>query len=342
MRRFSYIRELSLALVVLVLGSVGAAQVPASKPPGTVPAPVSSPASDAAAAQVAADQLSDKVSDKLSPEKPPTVPVIGGGDLLKISVLGAPESDQEVRVGSDGNISLNFIGAVHVAGLTTEEAQSQIGKKLAAGGYFTNPQVSVFAKEYATQGVSIMGEVQKPGVYPLLGSRTLFDVLAMAGGTTPKAGKTVGITHRGNPLEPMSVSLSNDASTSAHSNVDIYPGDTVVVSRAGMVYVVGDVRRPSGVLMENGSAMTVLQAIAMAEGVNPTAALNGGKIIRKTSSGPKEIPLMLKKILSAKAPDVELRADDIVFVPSSAAKSAGKRSLEAIIQIASGLAYRPY
>lgn len=274
--------------------------------------------------------------------RPPIVPAIGAGDLLKVSVLGAPESEQEVRVDGEGNAFLNFVGAVRVAGLTTEQAQATVAKKLADGGFFTEPQVSIFVKEYATQGVSVMGEVSKPGVYPLLGARTLFDVLSLAGGTTPKAGQVVNITHRAHPQEPVSVTLSNtsgsNAVQSARSNVDIYPGDIVVVSKAGIVYVVGDVHRPSGVIMENGTQMTVLQAIAMAEGTNPTAALNGAKLIRKTAQGPQETPLELKKILSAKSPDVSLQADDIIFVPSSMAKSATKRSLDAIIQVATGVA----
>ena len=179
-------------------------------------------------------------------QKMPTVPVIGAGDLLKVSVLGAPDSDQEVRVDAKGNIFLNFIGAVAVAGQTTEQAQAEIAKKYVAGGFFTNPQVSVFAKEYVTQGVSVLGEVQRPGVYPVLGARSLFDVLSLAGGTTPKAGKLISITHRETPQSPTTVSLSNDSAESVRSNVDIYPGDTIMVSKAGMVYVVGDVHRPSG------------------------------------------------------------------------------------------------
>ena len=95
--------------------------------------------------------------------------------------------------------------------MTTEQAQAAIAKRYVAGGFFTDPQVSVFAKEYVTQGVSVLGEVQKPGVYPVLGARTLFDVLSLAGGTTPKAGKLVSITHRDHPQTPISVSLSNDA-----------------------------------------------------------------------------------------------------------------------------------
>ena len=272
-----------------------------------------------------------------SPRRNPSVPVIGEGDLLKVSVLGAPESDQEVRVGADGSIFLNFVGKVQVAGQTTEQAQTMIAKKLVVGGFFRDPQVSVFAKEYATQGVSILGEVQKPGVYPLLGGRTLFDVLSLAGGTTNRAGKLVSITHRDTPQKPNTVTMSNDAAESVHSNVDVFPGDTIVVSRAGVVYVSGDVHKPSGVVMENGSDMTVLQAIAMAEGVLPDAALNKSKLIRRTPNGPQEIPLRLKDMFASKAPDVHLQAEDIVFIPNSAAKSVGKRSLDAIISTATGL-----
>jgi len=276
-------------------------------------------------------------------EKTAVVPVIGAGDLLKVGVLAAPESDQEVRVDADGNVALNFIGSVHLAGLTPEQAQAIITKKFVAGGFFTDPQVSVFAKEYATQGVSVLGEVQKPNVYPLLGSRRLFDVLSLAGGTTPKAGQVITITHRDHSRELRTVLLSNDPAKSAEANVEIFPGDTVVVSKAGIVYVVGDVHKPSGVVMENGTQMTVLQAIAMAEGTNPTAALNAARLIRKTPTGPQEMPLELKKILAAKSPDIHLQAEDIIFVPNNAAKTAGKRGLEAIIQAATGLAiYHPY
>jgi len=150
------------------------------------------------------------------------------------------------------------------------------------------------------------------------------------------------ITHRDRPGEPETVTLGYDAKNSPQANVALQPGDTVVVSKAGMVYVVGDVGLPTGVVMEN-SGLTVLEAIAMAQGTKPTAALDKAKLIRKSPNGQEEIPLPLKKILSAKAPDVKLQPDDIVFVPSSTAKSVGKRSLEAIVQAATGVAiYRPY
>jgi polysaccharide biosynthesis/export protein len=275
-----------------------------------------------------------------TPQSSATI-LIGPGDLLKVSVLGAPESDQEVRVDGHGDITLNFIGAVHVVGFTVEQAQAIIAKKLVQGGFFTDPQVSVFTKEYATQGISVLGEVLKPGVYPLLGSRRLFDALSLAGGVTPRAGKTIAITHRDNPLQPTIVSLSNDPAATVESNVEVFPGDTVLVSKAGVVYVVGDVKKPTAVVMENGT-ITVLQALAVAEGANPTAALTRSVLMRKTPNGHQEIPLDIKGMLANKTPDVSAQAEDVIFVPTSAAKSAGRRTFETIMQGAVGLAWRPF
>ena len=267
-----------------------------------------------------------------------TEPLIGGGDLLKVSVFGVKDFDEDVRVSSRGDITLPLIGSVHVAGLTTDDAAMLVQQKLIAGHYMLHPQVSIFEKEYATQGVSVLGEVQKPGVYPLLGSRRLYDVISMAGGTTPKSGSTVSIAHRDRPTKPDEIKLTDDTGKSTTSNVEVLPGDTVVISKAGIVYVVGDVKNPSGVVMENGMSMTVLKALAMAGGTNPTAATNSSKLIRRAANGPQEIPIPLKKILSAKAEDISLQPEDIVFVPSSATKGAGRRGLEAAIQMATGLA----
>jgi polysaccharide export outer membrane protein len=263
--------------------------------------------------------------------------LVGGGDLLRISVFGVKDFDVDARVSARGSISVPLIGDVQVAGLTTDEAQAVIEKRLIDGQFMLHPEVSVFTKEYATQGVSVLGEVQKPGIYPMLGSHGLFDVLSMAGGTTPKSGPTVTISHRSHPNEPVLVKLV-DIGQSASANSEILPGDTVLVSKAGIVYVVGDVKNPSGVVIENGSEMTVLKAIAIAGGVNPTAAVNSAKLIRRTSNGPEETSLSLKKIFAAKGTDIKLQPEDIIFVPNSAAKSVGRRGLEAVLQAATGVA----
>jgi polysaccharide export outer membrane protein len=270
--------------------------------------------------------------------------LIAGGDLLDITVFETDFScgqDKtqgcQTRVSGSGVVVLPLVGSVKVAGLTVAQAEQLIASRLAAGGFFNDPQVSVVQKEYSTQGISLMGEVQKPGSYPLLGSHTLLEAISAGGGLTVKAGNEVTVLHRDHPNNPQHVDLSAPSS----SNVAVLPGDTIVVSKAGIVYVVGDVRTPSGVVMER-SGLTVLKAIAMAQGTNSTASLNNAKLIRTTATGKQEIPIPLKKILSNQSPDLELQPEDIVFVPTSVAKSAGRRSMEAILQTATGVAiYRP-
>jgi polysaccharide export outer membrane protein len=292
-------------------------------------------------ASLAAGQSNEGAQASTTTVQDSSAMLIGGGDLLQVTVYGT-DFDRQVRVSDGGDISLPLLGTIKVAGLTIQQAEQLVSRKLEDKGFFNNPQVSILDREYATQGISVLGEVQKPGIYPLLGARTLFDAISAAGGTTDKAGNSVTITHRNHADTPESVPLSYIGESSVHSNVHLLPGDTVVVSKAGMVYVVGDVHKPSGIVMQN-SRLTALQAVAMAEGTNPTAALDRAKLIRKTPEGLQEIPLPLKKILSAKAPDCPLQADDILFVPSSAAKSASRRGLEAIIEAATGAAvYRPY
>jgi polysaccharide biosynthesis/export protein len=275
------------------------------------------------------------------PSNVPAVLRIGTGDLLEISistVIGAPEENWKTRVSPSGEITLPMAGSVHVAGVTADEAQAIIEKKYKDAEILRSPQVLVLILEYASQGVSVMGEVLKPGVYPLLTSRRLLDLLAQAGGLTPTAGRTITITHRDHALEPETVSLSRDPKQNTESNIEIKPGDTIVVAKAGVVYVVGAVAKPGGFTMDANDGLTLLQAIALAEGTKPDAAMDKSRLIRKTPNGPTEIPISLRKILSSKTPDIKLQSDDIVFVPSSAVKSAARRSLEAIVQTATGVA----
>jgi polysaccharide export outer membrane protein len=270
---------------------------------------------------------------------------IGNGDLLEVnvySIYGAPDLSQKLRVSDTGDVSLPLVGRIHVAGLTAQEAQTSIERRFQDGEFVKHPHVAVFIAEYATQGVSVLGEVAKPGVYPITAPRTLYDLISLAGGLTANAGKLVTITHRNDP-EEVKVLFSNSTDP-AKQNVSIFPGDTIIVAKAGIVYVVGDVGKPGGFAVDNRGTLTVLQAIALAEGTKPNAALNAAKLIRRTAAGElSEVSIPLKKIMSAKAPDLPLRVDDIVFVPSSTAKGAAKRSLEAIVQVATGLAiYRPW
>lgn len=264
--------------------------------------------------------------------------VIGSGDLLEVSVFGVPDLTRAVRVSEAGTVYLPFIDSVKVEGLTPEQAQALIAKTYQEGKFLRDPQVSVLIKEYATQGIAVMGEVGKPGIYPLLGQVRLFDAISAAGGTTPKAGPKVTILHRGRESEPQVVTVSGTGAEAAQSNVALQPGDTVIVSKAGIVYVMGDVSKPGGFVMENSDSLTAMQAVALAEGTERTAALGKTRLIRRGPSGVEEISVPLDKIYAAKAQDVKLQADDVLFIPGSASRSAGFKTLETILQAIPGAA----
>src|SRR5579863_8806603 len=194
------------------------------------------------------------------------------GDLVEVNVYNVPELTTKARISSNGDVYLPLIDSVHVAGLSAEEAEGLIQKRLSDGGFVKNPHVTLFVDQYASQGASILGEVTKPGVYPVLGEQRLFDLISAAGGFTEKAGRSITVTHRGQTDKPIIVPLSRNVSDNPESNIPILPGDTIIVRKADLVYVVGDVGRPSGFLMDSGH-LTVLQAIAMAGGTTRTANL---------------------------------------------------------------------
>jgi polysaccharide export outer membrane protein len=250
-----------------------------------------------------------------------------------VSVYNVPELTTRARVGSNGEIYLPLIEHVQVSGLTTEEAEGLIQKRLSDGGFVKNPHVTLFVDQYASQGASVLGEVAKPGVYPVPGQQRLFDLISAAGGFSEKAGRDITVTHRDQPDKPITVPLSRNVSDNPDSNISVLPGDTIIVRKADLIYVVGDVGRPSGFLMD-GAHLTVLQAIALAGGTTRTANLGGARIIHRGPSGISETPVELKKILRAKAPDVIMQADDILFVPTSATKAFAGRAMEAAMQAA--------
>jgi polysaccharide export outer membrane protein len=263
---------------------------------------------------------------------------LGIGDLVEVSVFGVPDLATKSRIGGSGDLYLPLIDYVHVADLTTDEAQELIQKRLEDGGFVRGPHVSIFVDESASQAVTVLGEVARPGPYPAIGERRLFDVISAAGGLTPQAGRVVTIEHRGDPGQKIDLQLSSNlAEDTQDKNVDIYPGDTIIVSRAGIIYVVGDVGHPSGFLMEDNT-LSVLKALALAGGSTRTSSLGKTRILRQTADGVHEIPINLKKILYAKSPDVAMVKGDVLFVPGSAAKSAAYRSADAAMSLSTSLA----
>lgn len=255
----------------------------------------------------------------LAPASDPIVP----GDLLEISVFDVPELTQQVRVGPDGKALLALIGNTQLAGLTGQQAAEMIAGQFRDRHFLVKPDVSVSIKESTSQGISVVGEVQHPGIYPLLGPRTLLDVISVAGGLTNVADTRITIRHRSTSGDSVTVNLKNDdAKASVASDVQVYPGDLVVVPRAGIVYVLGDVARPGGFVMQDSGKITLLQVLAQAGSVLKTAAADHAILLRKGGEEYVSSKLHVDKIARGKEPDIELEANDIVFIPDSRLKSA--------------------
>ena len=251
---------------------------------------------------------------------------LGPGDLLEIDVLDTPEASGHFRVNAAGEITMPLIGAVPVKGLAPERAQTLIAKKLVAGDFIKNPQVTVFVAEYATQMVYVLGEVKMPGAYPLMGSHRLLDFVSAAGGLTPTAADEAKVTHSDDPSHPTTLSLK---SADPKDNPELHPGDSVSVEQAGLVYVLGDVNRPGGFLMDRHEQITVLKALALAQGTSPTAALGKAKLVRTTTTGRTVTNLDLKKLLKGQMTDPVVEARDVLYIPSG---RMVKRSFDAVLQ----------
>jgi polysaccharide biosynthesis/export protein len=262
---------------------------------------------------------------KTQPSSSAEMPVslkIAPGDLLHISVFDVPEMTQEVRVGASGKAQLALIGNIPLAGLTADEAAEAIAGELRNRKLLLRPQVNVLVKEFASQGVSVVGEVQHPGVYQVLGSRTLLDLISMAGGLTNVADTRITVKRRGGAEEKVVTKLkTDDAETSLASNVQVYPGDLIVVPRAGIVYVLGDVNRPGGFVMQDSGKITLLQALAQAGGASKTASLSNSLLMRRNEQGYVTTKLHVGRIQKGEAPDLELHANDVLFVPNNRLKT---------------------
>jgi len=301
--------------------------VPAAAQPVS---PARTSATEPSGAQTGVGQAGVDEIRKDTPEGLATVK-LGPSDLIELSVYNVPELTTKARVSSAGDVYLPLIDYVHVAGLTQEEAQTLIEKRLEDGGFVRNPHVTIFVDEATSQGVSVLGEVAKPGIYPVVADHKLYSVISEAGGFTASSSRKIAII-RQNQAEPIHVNLPRNLADDVSSNVDVQPGDTITVPRAPIIYVVGDVGRPSGLLVDNGT-LTVLQALALAGGTNRTAKMSGARIIRKGPTGMTETTLQLKKMLEAKTPDVTLQADDILFVPVSGGRVLAGRTFEAAMAL---------
>ena len=284
--------------------------------------------------------------------------LLGPEDQITVKVLDLEEISDEngrpVRIDSRGNISLPVAGRVHAEGLTAEQLEGEIAKRLTS--VLQKPEVTVSVVEFRSQPVSVLGSVKTPGVQQVHGRKTLFEVVSLAGGLNLDAGNIIYIT-RAKSAGPLPLPNATDDSTGEYwtasvnvksvmdaknpeENIEVMPNDVISVPKGDLVYVIGSVHKAGGFVLSEKDRISVLQALSLAEGLDKDASRKSAKILRQSpnSANRTEIPVNLQDILAGKASDVPLLADDILFVPTGVAKSAGLRSLEIAVQMATGLA----
>ncbi len=305
---------------------IAAAEPPPEPPAEPVPA-VAPPAPPPSASMSAAPPPS--ASAALLPETGAVVPEpftsqageyrVGAGDVLAIDVFGLDEMDRKVRVQRDGKISLPLLGVFSVAGLDLEDAELLIAGMLRDKRLVREPQVSIFVEELLSRAVNVQGAVVKPGVYQLIGSKSLLEVIGEAGGIREDSGARVLVLRR-EAGEERKMDLDLEALVAGDNrsvNIPLLPGDIVMVpfSRRLTVYVTGAVEQPGPVSYQSSDGITVLQAIIAAGGPTPRANLKNVHILRKLpAGGQQKIKANIKKIQSGKMDDVVLERNDTVVV----------------------------
>jgi polysaccharide export outer membrane protein len=268
----------------------------------------------------------------------PMAAPIGPGDFLDVSEYYTPEFHSAVRVSQTGTVMLPMVDEVKLLGMDEQAAAHAVEAALVAKGMLLHPQVLVLVTAYSGQDVSVLGEVARPGVYPYTLHHRLLDFISAAAGLAPNAGRLVNIFHRNDPKTPHPVVL-DPSGTDAGSdhNPELSPGDTVQVSSAGLVYVVGDVVRPGGFPVDPAQGLTVVQALSLAWGPSQNAATGKALLIREQKGGRTLTTLDLKRMLHGQDPDQPVHDRDILYVPDSLAKNIWNRTMESAIQSAIGV-----
>jgi polysaccharide export outer membrane protein len=249
--------------------------------------------------------------------------LIGPGDRLYIQVADTPEMDQHPRVTDSGEVTVTGIGSVNVGGLTPSAAASVVHDRLIATHYMQHPDVIVSVEQYATENVSVLGEVKVSGAYPVGTPRSVLDVLALAGGLNSVADRNILIERHGDPAHSIHYYFSNVADQAVAEQVIVNPGDTVLVSKAGIVYILGDVNRPGGYVMANNeSTMTALQALAIAGGLTKSAKHGHARLMRTEPNGThSDRELSVGDLQSGKVSDFAMLPGDVLYVPFSFARN---------------------
>ena len=334
-RQRSIVQAAAVGLVGagLALAYLPAAEAQATQQntaPNTVPSITTRPQNNPTAQNPLMTVPEDFASLKLSP-----------GFLLNVQVYDEADLSAHVRVDKDGNINLPFLKTVNVGGDTVAEARQKIEDKFRNDGILKNPQITIEVEQFATTSVTVMGEVQNPGKVELLAPHNLLDVIGMTGGETTLAGNEIEIKRPVNgAMESTTYHYSRNGDVGAIRDVMVNPGDTVIVKRAGIVYVLGGVNRPGGYTMQESGDLDVAQAISLAQGLMMQAKVGGLRVVKHGEDGkPIEIPVSYNNIMDGKDKPIQLAAGDIVYVPVSKTKAVFSATTGLLGQVAAASIY---
>ena len=244
---------------------------------------------------------------------------INPGDLISVHIFGSLDYAPIARVTLSGTIQLPLIGVVSVRGLTVDQAENLIAEKLKSSGMYRDPQVTIQITETTNGVITISGEGHM--VIPASSERPLLEVLAAAGGLPPTASHIITIDRPG-VEKPIVVDLGNDPMRSKQVNVPLYPGDTVIISKVGVVYMLGEFKLPGVIPIQQNSPLTLLQAATVAGGPLYDGKFQDLRVIRTVNEHRTLVRVDIKRVMLGKDPDPLLQADDIVFLPTSAIKAA--------------------
>jgi polysaccharide export outer membrane protein len=235
--------------------------------------------------------------------------VLGPGDVVRASVYGSPDLATETRVSEAGSLTFPLLGEVQVGGLTTQQAEKKIGGLLEKGGYLKKAQVNLLITTLASQQVSVLGQVNRPGRYPVEGKRKVLDLLAIAGGANAEGSDMVTLVRTRNGTTTRETIDIVDMVRKGELNRDyeVAGGDIIFVERAPRAYITGEVQRPGPFRIER--AMTVQQALSAGGGLTPRGTQRGLRVTRKDANG-------IAHTIDVKNDDL-VQVDDVITVKES-------------------------
>ncbi|MDX6464788.1 MAG: polysaccharide biosynthesis/export protein [Acidobacteriaceae bacterium] len=259
---------------------------------------------------------------------------IRAGDIVEVQIFDAPEYSVRMPVSSAGQIAIPYAGLFRIEGMTSIEAAKAIARLFVQEQILRDPRVIVTTQQFG-YSVTVMGEVKTPGIYALAGKKRLVDMLTEAGGISDRAGHVIEIFPSGSMKNPQTILWDPTLRENDNAELEIKTGETILVSRCGVVYVGGNVGRPGAYPICESNHTTLSQVIALAQGTKPNSYTNRTILLRSSGTGTRVVQkVKLEDMLRGRTVDITMQPDDILFIPPSVLKATGKTALTAAIGFA--------